>query len=153
MVKISHFLYRKTPKPARGPHFARRISWEPSLLLTNGKKQQFPTDLYFKIDLSCFRPPKNGLALRDPHINIKVQVSAIFSQNLFTCTYQASHSETAGKAWIWINFLTISLSSCPFLHCAWRSVASQGVLLQLFWVEDMHHHYLAGENWDLRKPE
>ena len=62
MVKIGQFsiikLYRKTQKPAFGPHFARTISWEPSLLLTNGKKQQFRTDLYFKIGLSCFLTPK-----------------------------------------------------------------------------------------------
>ena len=58
MLKNSTFfiidLYRKIQKSANRPHFVRTISWEPSLLLTNGKKLQFRTDLYFKISLTCF---------------------------------------------------------------------------------------------------
>ena len=49
---IAHF--------GRRPELWRNISWEPSLLETNGKKQQFCTDLYFKMSLSCFLTPKNG---------------------------------------------------------------------------------------------
>ena len=47
----------KTPKSAFGPNFLKTISWEPSLLLTNGKKQQFCRYCHFKIFQSCFWPP------------------------------------------------------------------------------------------------
>ena len=45
------------PKSVSGARFARTISREPSLLLTNSTKQQFCTDLNNRT--SCFLSPKN----------------------------------------------------------------------------------------------
>ena len=51
---LSPYIIEKIQKSVCRSHFVRTISLELSLPLTNGKKQQFCTDLYFQTCLSCF---------------------------------------------------------------------------------------------------
>ena len=126
MVKISQFfiidLYRKTQKSANGPHFVRTITWEPRLLLTNSKKQQFRTDLYFiTLMISPFILEANEKM-------ILVLSSVIFITMIFHHYYWKKPTEVLKI----MQNITIKEVSFQILSCFhfW----SQWVLLYIFWL-------------------